>query len=117
MEYQEKIKSLNETIERQTIEINDLNKCNGESKHDLETKNTQITNYLIEIKDLNHQTNQLRQNISELESKKIELMAQLHNKSGSEDNGDTNHEQSNQILNLIKVIYLNKIIMHLYYQK
>jgi hypothetical protein len=67
----------------------------------LETKSNQITNYLIEIKDLNQQTNQLRQSISELESKKIELMAQLHNKSGSEDNDE---ERNNQILNLIKVI-------------
>lgn len=67
----------------------------------METKNNQITNYLIEIKDLNQQTNQLRQSISELESKKIELMAQLHNKSGSEDNDE---ERNNQILNLIKVI-------------
>ena len=57
------------------------------------------------------QTNQSRQTISELEAKKIELIAQLHSKSDTKDNNDEeNNEQKQKLMNLIKVISNNLLI-------
>lgn len=117
------LKLKEETLAKKEDDINRANARIDELKRDLEQKTSQITSYLIEIKDLSQEKNQLNQTINELEIKKIELMNKLHSSSPSksaetsvnmEQPGETNNDQhqpepekvdSNaDMLNLIRVI-------------
>ena len=70
----------------------------------MEQRTNQITSYLIEIKELNHDKNQLNQNIVELEEKKAELTKKMHMEESSSETTSTNSEKNGDITKLIKVI-------------
>ena len=50
-----------------TKNLSDINEKHARMKSELESKNQQITNYLMEITSLNQNKNQLNSKISELE--------------------------------------------------
>lgn len=92
----------------------------NELKQDLESKNSQITSYLIEIKEISQEKSQLNQNIAELEIKKIELMNKIHSSpvssptpvdsENAQENGSIN-QPSVDITNLIKVKNIYKEVI------
>ncbi len=93
-----------EFIEKQSNELSESNDKLAQLKQDLDNKSNQITSYLIEIKDLNQEKNQLSQNILELEQKKAEIITKIHNDSiNSSANDSENKESYEDFSNLIKV--------------
>jgi predicted RNase H-like nuclease (RuvC/YqgF family) len=72
------LSSKKNALDKQTTELTETHEKLDQLKLDLEQKTSQVTTYLIEIKELNQEKNQLSQNVAELEARKAEMSARIH---------------------------------------
>lgn len=63
--HSDEVKTREEKLEGLSNQLDEANKQITSLKQDLETKSNQVTSYLIEIKDLSHEKNQLNEKITE----------------------------------------------------